>query len=216
MKKLLFCLLSVSLLWSSCGPSKPKETLVMIETPMGKMKVRLYDSTPKHKENFIKLVQQGFYDDLLFHRVIRDFMCQGGDPASKGAPAGTMLGAGGPGYTIPAEFGKLHFKGALAAARTGNQMNPKKESSGSQFYIVQGQPVDPGQLKMLASGKNIQYSQEDINKYATLGGAPFLDGDYTVFGEVIEGMEVIDQICSTSCDANNRPLQDIKMKIRIL
>ncbi|HEX5625548.1 MAG TPA: peptidylprolyl isomerase, partial [Saprospiraceae bacterium] len=152
MKKLLFCLLSLTLIGSSCGPSKPKETLVLIETPMGNMKARLFDSTPKHKENFIKLVKKGFYNDLLFHRVIRDFMCQGGDPASKGAAAGTMLGAGGPGYTIPAEFGKLHFKGALAAARTGNQMNPKKESSGSQFYIVQGQPVDPGQLKMLASG----------------------------------------------------------------
>ncbi len=214
MKKFsLFILLT--LLISTCSTDSKKETIVVIETSMGTLKAKLYNSTPKHKANFIKLVKEGYYDGLLFHRVIRNFMMQGGDPLSKNAPSGLMLGAGGPDYKIPAEIGRFHFKGALAAARLGNQANPNKESSGSQFYIVQGQPVAKGQLEMMTKGKNIKYTPEDIQRYETQGGTPFLDGDYTVFGEVIEGMQIIDMVCSMDVDQNSRPLKDITMKITI-
>lgn len=125
-----------------------------IETPFGTMKVKLYDSTPQHKANFLKLAKEGYYNDLLFHRVINKFMIQGGDPQSKGAATGVMLGSGGPGYLIPAEIGKKHFKGALAAARTGGPGNPDKKSSGSQFYIVQGDIISPAQLQMLSAQKD--------------------------------------------------------------
>jgi cyclophilin family peptidyl-prolyl cis-trans isomerase len=213
-KSSIVCLLA-GLLLTACSSEPKKETIVVIETSMGTLKAKLYNSTPKHKANFLKLVKEGYYDGLLFHRVIRNFMMQGGDPLSKNAPSGLMLGAGGPDYKIPAEIGRYHFKGALAAARLGNQANPNKESSGSQFYIVQGQPVAKGQLEMMTKGKNIKYTAEDIQRYETAGGAPFLDGDYTVFGEVIEGMEIIDMICSMDVDQNSRPLKDITMKITI-
>ncbi len=211
-KILIICMLLGGL--SACNSSK--ETILLIETPMGNMKARLFDSTPKHKANMIKLVKEGYYDGTLFHRVIQNFMIQGGDPDSKKAAAGMILGNGGPGYTIPAEIGKYHFKGALAAARLGDQMNPKKESSGSQFYIVQGQPADANSITVMTAGKNILYSQGDMEKYAKLGGTPFLDGGYTVFGEVFEGLEVIDKIANVECNAANRPMKDIPMKIRLL
>jgi peptidyl-prolyl cis-trans isomerase B (cyclophilin B) len=179
------------------------------------MKAKLYDSTPKHKANFEKLIREKYYDDLIFHRVISGFMIQGGDPDSRNASPGVMLGSGGPGYTIDAEIGKYHFKGALCAARQGDQVNPQKKSSGSQFYIVQGQPVDPGQLQMMNMTKNLPYTQEDIQKYATLGGTPFLDGDYTVFGEVVEGLDIIDKIAAVQTAPGDRPVQDVKMKIRL-
>lgn len=193
-----------------------KESMALIQTPLGNIKVKLYNHTPKHKENFIKLVQQGYYDDLLFHRVIPSFMMQGGDPNSKNAPQEARLGNGGPGYTLPAEIKSKHFKGALAAARLGDAVNPAKESSGSQFYIVQGRPVNRTELTMMSRGKNIQYSEEEMKKYETLGGTPFLDGDYTVFGEVVEGMEVVDAICVQPCDEANRPTTNITMKIKLL
>lgn len=199
---------------------KEKKTYVLVETTYGKMKILLYNETPLHKENFIKLVKKGFFDDLLFHRVINNFMVQGGDPNSKNARAGQMLGNGGPGYTIPAEFNNnfIHKKGALAAARQGDFVNPKKESSGSQFYIVQGQKYNEQQLKMMQmqSKRKEPYTAEQIEIYKTIGGTPFLDNDYTVFGEVVEGIEVVDKIATVQCDGNNRPLNDVKMKIRVI
>ncbi|MBK7233274.1 MAG: peptidylprolyl isomerase [Saprospiraceae bacterium] len=206
--------LSLVLIVMSCGQKKSDE-LVIIETSFGTMKAKLYDSTPKHKANFIKLIKSNYYDDLLFHRVMQGFMIQGGDPESKNAPQGAMLGSGGPGYTIDAEIGKFHFKGALCAARQSDAVNPEKKSSGSQFYIVQGQPTDAAQIQMMNATKGIKYTQEDFNKYAQLGGAPFLDGDYTVFGEVVEGMEVIDKIAAAQTLPGDRPVADIKMKVRL-
>ena len=157
-------------------------TKVLIKTSMGDITIALYDETPLHKENFIKLVNDNFYNDVLFHRIIQGFMIQAGDPNSKQAKAGEMLGNGGPGYTIPAEIVPTltHKRGAVAAARMGDQVNPKKESSGSQFYIVDG-----------------------------MNGAPHLNGDYTIFGEVISGMEVVDKIALTATNSAERPVRDI-------
>lgn len=195
----------------SCSP---KQELFLIETDMGTMTVKLYDSTPQHRDNFKKLVKDGYYDDLLFHRVINGFMIQGGDPDSKGAPANKRLGSGGPGYTIPAEIGAAHFKGALAAARTGGPSNPEKRSSGSQFYIVHGKATSDTDLQRQASQKNITYTEEQKARYKKDGGAIFLDGDYTVFGEVVEGLDVIDKIAVTQTAPGDRPLKDVKMKVR--
>jgi len=180
------------------------------------MKVELYDSTPIHKENFIKLAKEGFYDDLLFHRVIKGFMIQGGDPKSRGAEPSARLGGGGPGYTIEAEIGSPHFKGTLAAARTGNASNPEKRSSGSQFYVVQGSPQSEAQLASTAKRKGITYTDSQRKKYAEVGGRPDLDMEYTVFGEVVEGMDVIDKLAAVETAPGDRPLKDVKMKIRIL
>lgn len=190
------------------------EDTVVIETDMGNMEIRLYASTPKHKENFLKLVDEGYYDGLLFHRVIRGFMIQGGDPESKGAPMDKPLGMGGPAYTIPAEIGAPHFKGVLAAARQGDQINPQKASSGSQFYIVQGSPLTDADLDAYERAKNIKYSPEQREKYKKLGGSPMLDMDYTAFGEVVKGLDVIDKIASTATDQRDRPTKDVVMKIR--
>ena len=197
---------------------KEKKTYVLVETMYGKMKILLYNDTPLHKENFIKLAKKGFFDGLLFHRVINNFMIQGGDPKSLNAPKGQMLGNGGPGYTIPAEFlpHRFHKKGALAAARQGDAVNPKKESSGSQFYIVQGQRFNEQQLKAIAMQYKKTFSPEQIEIYKTIGGTPFLDNDYTVFGEVVEGLDVIDKIAIVQCDPNNRPIDDVKMKVRVI
>lgn len=209
----LFFSLFITMLLMSCSGNQVQH--VMIETEYGDMKVELYNSTPGHRDNFVKLVKEGFYDDLLFHRVIRDFMIQGGDPDSKNAPAGQRLGMGGPGYTIPHEIGAPHFKGTLAAARTGGPSNPDKRSSGSQFYIVQGTRQTGPSLEAMAKSKGIQYNQAQIQKYEEIGGAPFLDNDYTVFGEVVEGLDVIDKIAQVGTDNADRPVQDIKMKIRM-
>lgn len=195
----------------SCSP---KQELYLIETDLGTMKVKLYDSTPQHRDNFKKLVSEGYYDGLLFHRVIDGFMLQGGDPNSKGADASKRLGSGGPGYTIPAEIGAAHFKGALAAARTGGPSNPEKRSSGSQFYIVDGKPTPQAQLDQFGTQKNIQYTEEQKARYLKDGGAIFLDGDYTVFGEVVEGFDVIDKIAAVKTAPGDRPIEDVKMKIR--
>ena len=195
---------------------KPKEELILIETDYGNMKIALYDSTPIHKENFLKLAKEGYYDGTLFHRVISGFMIQGGDPESIGAPANKPLGAGGPGYTLENEIGAYHFKGTVAAARRGGPGNPEKRSSGSQFYIVQGKPVTEGQLNSMAQMKNITYSPEDIARYTTNGGTPFLDDDYTVFGEVVEGMDVIDKIAAVQTAPGDRPLKDVTMKVSVI
>ncbi len=192
------------------------EAMVLIETTLGNIKVKLYDSTPEHKKNFLKLAKEGYLDSTLFHRVIPGFMIQGGDPDSKRAQPGQPLGMGGPGYTIPAEFGAKHFRGALSAARQPDQVNPEKRSSGSQFYIVQNGPVPQQQLDQIIQMKGIQYTPQERDYYLTVGGYPALDGDYTVFGTVVEGLDVVDKIAFAQRDPRDRPLQDISMKVKVL
>ncbi|MEM9931165.1 MAG: peptidylprolyl isomerase, partial [Bacteroidota bacterium] len=175
-------------------------------------KVKLYNSTPRHRDNFVKLADENFYDSLLFHRVIPGFMIQGGDPASKNAEAGKSLGFGGPGYTIPAEFGNLHFKGALAAARNNN---PEKQSSGSQFYVVHGTIPTDEDLARFEANSGIGYTEAQKQLYKEIGGTPGLDHNYTVFGEVVEGWEVLDAIAAVPT-SSDRPLTDVKMTVKIL
>lgn len=191
---------------------------VNISTSYGDMVVKLYNETPKHRDNFLKLVKEGFYNDLLFHRVIKNFMIQGGDPQSKGAAANVQLGAGGPGYTVPAEFNRalIHKKGALSAARQGDQVNPTKASSGSQFYVVQGKVSTKEELDQMSRSYGISYTPEQIETYTTIGGTPFLDMQYTVFGEVVKGLEVIDKIAAVKTAYGDRPLEDVKMKMTIV
>ncbi|MCB0787102.1 MAG: peptidylprolyl isomerase [Flavobacteriales bacterium] len=221
--KLLACLLILMLPLGLFAQETKEQTrpLVEIRTEVGIMVVALYNETPGHRDNFLKLVEEGFYDSLLFHRVIPQFMVQGGDPDSRSAGAGSMLGQGGPGYTLPAEIvpGLYHTKGALAAARQADDVNPEKRSSGSQFYIVHGKTFRSNELDMLAQrmarlGQPVEYSEEARQRYATAGGAPHLDGGYTVFGEVVEGLDVIDMIAMQACNASDRPLTDIHMWMR--
>lgn len=195
-----------------------KVYFVKIETSYGDIVVKLYNETPKHRDNFLKLVKEGTYDGLLFHRVINQFMIQGGDPNSRDAKPGQMLGDGELGYTIPAEFvpGLYHKKGALAAARQGDQVNPQKASSSCQFYIVQGNTWTADRLKMIEDRYGKKFTPEQAEVYATLGGTPFLDGDYTVFGEVVEGIEVVDKIASVACGPMDRPVEDVKMKMTVI
>ena len=190
-----------------------KETKAVITTEFGEMTILLYNSTPKHRDNFIKLVKDGFYDDLLFHRVIEGFMIQGGDPASKSAGAGTALGSGGPGYEIEAEIGSPHLRGALAAARTPN---PEKKSSGSQFYIVTGRKITENELAQFERMKKITYNEEQRKIYLEQGGTPSLDMEYTVFGEVLSGIEVADKISQVQKDERDRPTMDVRMKIKLI
>jgi len=182
------------------------------------MIVKLYNETPAHRDNMIKLIKEGFYKDQLFHRVIKDFMIQGGDPHSIGAEKGQRLGSGGPGYTVPAEFHDklIHKKGALAAARKGDSQNPEKASSGSQFYLVQGRVLKPEELDILTQRGVATFTEESAEIYTSQGGAPHLDGSYTVFGEVIEGLEVIDIVASGPVDAYNRPIEDVIYSISII
>jgi len=240
---------------------------VKIQTILGDIVLRLYDETPIHRDNFVKLVKDGYYDGTLFHRVIKDFMIQGGDPDSKGAPAGKMLGIGGPNYTLEAEIkdGLYHKRGALAAARQGDEVNPERRSSGSQFYIVWGQKYNEGQLRQFAKQLKMQKMQDIFNQlatahhdkimqmrrernraglqelqdrltaeaerqvkdytglteeqqklYSTIGGTPHLDGQYTVFGEVEEGLDVVEMIQGTSTTRNDRPVDDIEMRITVI
>ena len=195
-----------------------KVYFVKIETSYGDMVVKLYNETPKHRDNFLKLVKEGTYDGLLFHRVINQFMIQGGDPKSRDAKPGQMLGDGELGYTIPAEFvpSLYHKKGALAAARQGDQVNPQKASSSCQFYIGQGKIWTADQLKMVEERYRKKFTPEQAEVYATVGGTPFLDGDYTVFGEVVEGIEVIDKIAAVACGPMDRPVEDVKMKMTVI
>lgn len=188
-------------------------TYVLIETTYGKIVVLLYDDTPLHRDNFIKLVNDKVYDGLLFHRVIEGFMIQGGDPDSKNAKPGQMLGEGDLGYKIPAEFRDNHInkRGALCAAREGDNVNPKKESSASQFYIVQGRTWNDDEMNMMEKRFGKHYTAEQRKIYAEEGGAPHLDGDYTVYGEVVEGMDVVDKIAAAKRDRFDRPLEDIKI-----
>lgn len=188
-------------------------TFVELQTSYGKIVLLLYDDTPLHRDNFIKLVNDKVYDGLLFHRVIEGFMIQGGDPDSKNAKAGQMLGEGDLGYTIPAEFRENHInkRGALCAARQGDDVNPKKESSASQFYIVQGRTWNDDDMNMMERRFGKHYTAEQRKIYAEEGGAPHLDGDYTVYGEVVEGMDVVDRIAAAKRDRFDRPLEDIKI-----
>ena len=233
-----------------------------IATTAGPIKIRLYDDTPLHRDNFLKLAKEGYYDGVLFHRVINEFMVQTGDPESKEAPKGAMLGSGGPGYTVPAEIvypKHYHKYGALAAARTGDEMNPKRKSSGSQFYIVTGKTYTPQQLSRMeqasvqkqlqsyfmelqrqnmdtirqlrlakdtvgldnlrqelikqteANVKPVTMTEEQVRDYTTIGGTPHLDGQYTVFGEVLEGMETVEKIQKAETDGRDRPVEDIRI-----
>ncbi len=200
---------------SGTGAPAPAGRLVLISTDYGDIKIRLYDETPQHRDNFIKLATEGTLNGTLFHRVIKGFMIQGGDPLSKNAAPGQPLGMGDVGYTIPAEFNKslIHKKGALAAARTEN---PAKASSGCQFYIVQGAVQTDAGLDQTEARSGIKYSPEQRAIYTTIGGVPFLDMGYTVFGEVIEGLDVIDKIAAVPTAPGDRPLKDVKMTVTLL
>ncbi len=221
LSKLVFNLCLGAFLWIaplSVLAAKPKpSSYVKISTNHGEIFVKLYDETPKHRDNFLKLVKEKTLDNTLFHRVIKDFMIQGGDPDSKKATKGQMLGAGDLGYKIDAEFvdSLFHKRGALSAARDGN---PKKASSASQFYIVQGKKYADQELNDLElyrlQGKKIPLKYREI--YKTIGGTPFLDQNYTVFGEVVKGMEVVDKIAEEKTDRNDRPEEDIKIRVELL
>ena len=243
---------------------------VKISTTLGDITVRLYDETPLHRDNFLKLASEGFFNGTLFHRVIKDFMIQGGDPESKGAPAGKNLGSGGPGYNIPAEIQSailFHKRGALSAARLGDEVNPMKESSGSQFYIVWGKVYKAAELKQLEHQMKMQqeqsifnalaaehreeimnlrrnrdrdglmqlqeklgnmaiakskelgtpaFTQEQADIYTTQGGTPFLDGAYTVFGEVEEGLDVVEAIQKVETSMGDRPKSDVVMNVTVI
>lgn len=197
---------------------KDRKKDIEMVTSQGTMILRLSDSTPLHRDNFIRLVKSGYYNNVLFHRVIKNFMIQAGDPGSRGAVAGIPLGNGGPGYTVPAEFrpSLFHKKGALAAARMGDDVNPEKASSGSQFYIVQGKVFTEGGLDTLENTrlKGIKLPLAHREVYKSLGGTPHLDQNYTVFGELVSGMDVLDSIATTETSKatdRDRPLADIKI-----
>ncbi len=218
--KTFFTLLSFFVLAGSLAAQKDtivkkkdRKRDVLLQTSMGDITIRLSDSTPLHRDNFLKLVKSGFYDGVLFHRVINNFMIQGGDPNSKNAEAGKMLGGGSPGYRIPAEFRQtlFHKKGVIAAARDNN---PEMASSGSQFYIVQGKKFTDADLDNLErtrlGGKRIPAEQREA--YKTIGGTPHLDGTYTVFGETVKGLDVVDKIAAVETNKGaDRPLQDVKI-----
>ena len=194
---------------------KEKRHVVRIETNMGNIRVALSDDTPLHSKNFLKLAREGFYDGTLFHRCIKDFMIQGGDPDSRGAEPGKLLGEGDVGYTIPAEFCLpywYHWRGALAAAREPDDVNPEMRSSGCQFYIVYGKKqaaADMRKVRAMLEGKGIELTPQMVDDYYMRGGTPHLDGQYTVFGEVIEGMDVVKSIQQTETDEHDRPLKDV-------
>lgn len=213
---ILSCTHSKKLTYQPVEVKKDNIIRVRIITDLGTMVVKLYDSTPLHRDNFVKLVRQGFYDSLLFHRVIQSFMIQGGDPLSKHATPGQQLGMGGGDMDrIPAEFrtSLIHKKGALAAARDGN---PQKASSACQFYIVQGKPCTDDELTNMEANQGRKYTDEQRMIYKTIGGTPFLDMNYTVFGEVETGLEVIDKIASVPKAPGDRPIGDVHMRMEIV
>jgi len=276
-KSSFFTGLLMTLFLSSCGAQNSKEpgTRLEITTAMGKIKVRLYEDTPKHKANFIKLAKEGFFNGLRFHRVIKEFMIQGGDPNTKDTTKKDQWGMGGPGYLVDAEIkrNRFHKKGALSAARQGDQINPEKKSSGSQFYIVQGKKLTDAELNQIEQqlsqmqmndfaqnffkqpkyqwvqtfdweklqkenpdslqrmdkrlreemaaayekeGKPFKFTEEERKIYKEIGGTPFLDTQYTVFGEVEEGMDIVDKIANTPTGTNDRPTQDIVFSVKVL
>lgn len=196
----------------------PYSSLLRLHTPKGSMDIELFFHTTAHRENMLKLVKEGFYDSLLFHRVIKGFMLQGGDPDSRQAPAGKRLGLGGPGYELDAEINNryAHIKGALAAARTGDEVNPLKKSSGSQFYIVHGGSVQEEQLDRIERQYNTVYSSRLRRLYAKYGGSPQLDMEYTVFGRVYKGLDVLDRLALYEVDGLARPKKDMWMLWEVL
>lgn len=271
--KRLFVLVLIAIIGVGVSCSRAEKSgkgaLVLIKTEYGDIKLKLYDETPEHKKNFLKLVEEGYYDGVLFHRVMKDFMIQGGDENSKNAEPGARLGSGSPGYTIPAEINPklIHKRGALAAARKGGPSNPEKRSSGAQFYVVQGFVHTQGRLDSMAmsmnnKGKNdlmkekfaestnelneyrtnndqagfnacvteiraeidsiwevtpkIDFTPEQREAYTTIGGYPALDGEYTVFGEVVEGLDVVAKISVVETDRYNRPVKDIIMEVELV
>lgn len=187
--------------------------IVELKTNFGDIQIQLHPETPKHRDNFIKLVNDKFYDGLLFHRIIKNFMMQGGDPESLNAPMSKHLGAGGPDYTIEAELNTpyIHVRGAVAAARLGDAMNPTKASSGSQFYIVYGKQTTERELESLERNYGYKFTPEQKEAYKTIGGTPFLDGEYTVFGQVIKGMDVLKAINGVATNREDRALEDVKI-----
>ena len=213
---LSLCMLSLS------AKKKEKRHVVRIETSVGNIRVALSEDTPLHSKNFLKLAREGFYDGTLFHRCIKDFMIQGGDPDSKNAEPGQLLGEGEVGYTIPAEFCLpylYHWRGALAAAREPDDVNPEQESSGCQFYIVYGKKqaaADIRKVREMLEQKGIELTSQMVDDYYMRGGTPHLDGQYTVFGEVIEGMEVVKAIQGVATDGNDRPLEDIVVRRMVI
>ncbi len=224
MKQLpIYLLLLIALPTLALGQKSKKNKIkadVIITTKFGDIGVVLYEETPLHRENFLRLAKEGFYDGTTFHRVIKDFMIQGGDPNTKDPSTMNKAGQGGPGYTVPAEImpGMIHSKGKLSAARLGDQINPKRESSGSQFYIVQGRTFNEKELKgaerqiSMLTGKEFHYSDEQFETYKNLGGSPWLDGQYTIFGEVVYGLEIIDLIAAVETTRpGDRPKEDVKM-----
>lgn len=268
-KSIVFFIFLMACYSCGTGSRSNREADVVIKTEWGQIRIKLYEKTEEHKRNFEKLVQEGFYDGLLFHRVIKDFMIQGGDPESKSAVPGQRLGGGGPDYTLPAEIlpEYFHKRGVLAAARRGGPSNPEKRSSASQFYIVEGRIFSEGELDTLEMNKNQQivndlirehimavqeemghlrqsdpdafnlklaeirekadslvesrgmrfrFTPEQREIYTTIGGYPSLDGDYTVFGEVVEGMDVVEKISAVQTDRNDRPEQDIRMEMEYI
>ena len=199
---------------SMMSENQAQQTKVKMKTSLGDITILLYDDTPIHRDNFIDLINKKFYEGIIFHRVIPGFMVQAGDPNSKDAKAGVRLGSGGPGYTLPAEFRPqfYHKKGALAAARLGDQANPKKESSGSQFYIVTGKVWTAAELdRMESTNTHPKFTDDQRKNYTTTGGYPPLDYQYTVFGEVTEGIEIAEKIGQAKRDQSDRPLEDIKI-----
>ena len=215
MKKLIALLLIVNVVFVTNVFSQEKEETeekqikILITTDYGDMTAVLYNETPQHRDNFVKLINEGWYEGSPFHRVMQNFMIQGGQNAD---------GRLDPGYTIPAEFvpGKYHKKGALAAARQPDQVNPEKASSGSQFYFVQGQVLTDENIDMYANRLGIEIGEQQREAYKTIGGTPHLDGSYTVFGEVIDGMDVIDKIAAVKTGGNNKPVEDVTMSIKII
>ena len=220
MKKLFaICVLVAGLLTSVHSQAQDVETLVQIDTDMGKIKVKLFNDTPQHRDNFIKNVKEKRYDGLLFHRVIKQFMIQGGDINSKDAPIEQHLGDGDPGYTIPAEIiypKYFHKRGMLCAARTSDDENPERASSGTQFYIVTGKFYTEMELDKLEKSDNKTFTPEERQAYMLEGGAPHLDNKYTVFGEVVKGMKVVDKIQFVETNEDDRPLKNIKIKTMTL
>ena len=222
MKNLFYLAILVSII--SCSSAKKtsvtetRQIKVLLTTDYGTMVLKLYNGTPLHRDNFVKLVKQHFFDSLLFHRVDKGFMIQGGDPDSRHAKQGQQLGEGSLNYTIPAEFDTafFHKKGALAAARESDAANPKKASSSTQFYIVDGKQFTDDEMDKMEEKLNIKIPENHRRIYRTIGGAPFLDMNYTVFGEVTSGFDTIDKIAGVAKDENDRPLQNIRMKMIML
>jgi len=208
---------AMQMLAQSAGynPASFATEYVVVSTRFGDMTLGLYNATPQHRDNFLKLAREGYYNGTLFHRVIANFMIQGGDPDSRGAAPGKMLGNGGPAYTIPSEFvdSLFHRKGALAAARDNN---PAKASSGSQFYIVEGRKWSLNDLQAQGGRAGRQLTDAQKQVYSTIGGTPHLDGNYTVFGQLLSGFNVLDSIAAQPGDANNRPKQDVQMTVKVV